>query len=128
MNILVAGAISSVVPIVTIFYFALYWECNVSVNAAYLLLLSIYVTKIQMASFPFVCSLLSKLTPVENATFYQSCSFALGHFTVILSRVIAGATFERMPMMYICLYLTVNWLIEVIWFAIEYKKIKWSLK
>ena len=124
MNILVVGAISSVVPIVTIFYFALNWNNEMSVNAAYLLLLSIFITKIQMANFPLICSLLSKLTPVESATFYQSLSFVLGHLTVVLSRVIAGATFEKMPMMYICLYLTINWFIEVIWFAIEYKKIK----
>ena len=124
LNILLVDAILSVLPIITIFYFALNWDNNISVNAAYLLLLAMFVTKIQAVGFPLTCSLLSQLTPVENATFYQSLSFAISHLTTIVSRVIGGLTFDRTPMMCICLFLAVNWIIEVSWLFFEYKKIK----
>ena len=126
-NILVLSAISSLVPIVTIFYFALNWDNNTSVNAAYLLLLSLFVGGIGSVCFPVICSLISKKTPAEGASFYQSLSFAVAHLTIVLSRVTAGATFDRIPMMYVCLGLTINWLFQVVWFAIEYRKIKWNL-
>ena len=124
LNFILVDAILSVLPIFTIFYFALNWDNNMSVNAAYPLLLAMFVTKIQAVCFPLVCSLLSQLTPVENATFYQSLSFAMAHLTTILGRVIGGVTFDRTPMMCICLFLAVNWIIEVSWLTFEYKKIK----
>ena len=124
INFILVDAILSVLPILTIFYFALNWNNNISVNAAYPLLLAMFVTKIQAVCFPLACSLLSQLTPVENATFYQSLSFAMMHLTIILGRVIGGVTFDRTPMMCICLFLTVNWIIEVSWLSFEYKKIK----
>ena len=125
-NILVLNAISSVVPIVTIFYFALNWDNVMSVNTGYILLLSMLVTKFQIVSFPIVCSVISKLTPVKSASFYQSLSFAIVHLTIMLARVTAGATFDKMPMTYVGFGLTVNWLFQVIWFTIEYNKIRWS--
>ena len=123
-NILLLIALSSVFPIVTIFYFALNWDNNMSVNAAYLLLLSMFVARMHSVGFPVISSVISKLTPVEGASFYQSLSFAVVHLSVILARVTAGATFDRMPLIWVCLGLTVNWLLQIIWFAIEYQKIK----
>ena len=126
LNILLVDAILSVLPIITILYFALNWDNNLSVNAAYLLLLAMFVTQIQTVCFPLTCSLLSQLTPVENATFYQSLSFAISHLTTIVSRVIGGVTFGKIPMMCVCLLLAVNWIVEVSWFSFEYKKIQES--
>ena len=122
-NILVFNALSSVVPICTIFYFALKWDSNMSVNAAYIWFLSMMITKMQVLNFSVISSVISKLTPAEGASFYQSLSFIVLSLTIILARVTAGATFDKIPMMCVCLGLTVNWLFQVIWFVIEFKKI-----
>ena len=124
LNFILVVAALMVVPIITIFYFALNWDNNISVNSAYLLLLAMFVTKIRALSFPLACSLLSQLTPVENATFYQSLSFAIWHLTAVFGRVIGGVTFGKIPMMCIGLLLSVNWIIEIIWFSFEYKRMK----
>ena len=71
-NILLLIALSSVFPIVTILYFALNWDNNMSVNAAYLLLLSMFVARMQSVGFPVICSVISKLTPVERGNFIKA--------------------------------------------------------
>lgn len=86
------------------------------------------VTKTQLVSFPAICLVIKKLTAIESASFYQCLAFATVHLTILLARVTAGATFDRIPMMYMCLALTINWLFQAIWFAIEYKKMKAKLE
>jgi predicted MFS family arabinose efflux permease len=123
-NCIVFGAVSSIVPILTIFYFALFWENDMPVNAAYMLLVSLLFIGAQFVNFPLISSLLSKLTPAEGASFYQSLTFTVVHATIMLSRILAGATFHRMPMMYTCFFLTICWLFGLIWLTIEYKNME----
>ncbi len=94
-----------------------------SVNAVYILLVSMVILSFGFVMFPLTCSLLSRLTQVEDASFYQSLSFTTIHTGIMLSRLIAGATFDRMPMMYNCICITISWLFGIIWFGIEYKSL-----
>jgi hypothetical protein len=123
-NCIVFGVVSSIVPILTIFYFALFWDNDMPVNAAYLLLVSLLFIGAQFVNFALISSLLSKLTPAEGASFYQSLTFTVAHTSIMLSRILAGATFHRMPMMYTCLCLTICWLFGLIWLGIEYKNLE----
>ena len=66
-------------------------------------------------------ALLTKLTPLNHVSFYQSLTFATLHIAEIISRVTAGATFSKTTMMYTCLGSTIAWLIAIIWFSIEHK-------
>ena len=124
-NFIVFGVVSLIFEILPIFYFALFWDNDMlSVNAAYLLLVSMLFMGAQFVNFALVCSLLSKLTPAEDASFYQSLAYIILHASIILSRILAGATFYRMPMMYTCLCITICWLFGLIWLSIEYKNLE----
>ncbi len=122
-NFVVVASVSVIFPILAIFYFAVSWERSMSVNTVYILLVSMVILSVGFVTFPLICSLLSKLTPVEDASFYQSLSFTIGHLAFILGRLIAGATFDRMPMMYTCICLTICWLFGLMWLGIEYKSL-----
>ena len=122
-NFLLIGAVSWIVPILAISYFAVFWETSMSVNAVYILLVSMVIVECAFVMFALSSTLVSKLTPVEDASFYQSLSFTIAHLAIIFSRLIAGATFERMPMMYTCICLAMTWLFGIIWFGIEYKSL-----
>jgi predicted MFS family arabinose efflux permease len=123
-NFIVFGALSSILQILPIFYFALFWDNDMSVNAAYLLLVSLLFIGAQFVNFALISSLLSKLTPAEGASCYQSLTFTVAHTSIMLGRILAGATFHRMPMMYTCLCLTICWLFGLIWLGIEYKNLE----
>lgn len=123
-KVIAIGAVLSLVPISVTFYFALFWDNNFSVNTGYLLLLAVLVSEGQIVNFSLFCSLLSKLTPVENSSFYQSLSITIVHLSFIFSRLIGGATFDKMPLTYISVFLIVNWLCGIIWLSIEYKNLQ----
>ena len=123
-NFIVFGAVSSILQILPIFYFALFWDNDMSVNAAYLLLVSLLFIGAQFVNFALISSLLSKLTPAEGASCYQSLAFTVAHASIMLGRILAGASFHRIPMMYTCLCLTICWLFGLIWLGIEYKNLK----
>jgi predicted MFS family arabinose efflux permease len=72
-------------------------------------------------NFTLACSLLSKITPTKSAAFYQSLGFATINLAIIIARPLAGATFDKIPMMYNCLGLAIAWAFGVIWIAVEYK-------
>ena len=122
-NFVIVTYISFIVPILAIFYFAVSWETSMSVNTVYILVISMLILSIAFVNFSLICSLLSKLTPVEDASFYQSLSFIMAHIGIILSRLIGGATFDRIPMMYTGICLTISWLFGIVWFGIEYKSL-----
>jgi hypothetical protein len=94
------------------------------VNAAYMLLVSLLFIGAQFVYFPLLGSSISKLTPAEGAAFYQCLTFTVCHTTIMFSRILAGATFHRMPMMYTCFFLTICWLFGLIWLGIEYKNLE----
>ena len=85
-NILGFGIVSLVVPLTTFFYFALNWNKNIPVHAAYLLLVSLAVSTGNAVNFSLIGSLITKLTPVNSASFYQNM-FTVLHVAMILSRV-----------------------------------------
>ena len=122
-NILGFGIVSLVVPLTTLFYFALNWNKNIPVHAAYLLLVSLAVSTGNAVNFSLIGSLITKLTPVNSASFYQSIMFTLLHVAMILSRVTAGVTFSKTLLLYNGCGLTIAWLIAVVWFCIEYKSL-----
>ena len=113
--------VSAIVPISITFYFALMWNEAITINAAYLLLISMVIASAEIVSFSLACSMLSKITPANSAAFYQSLGFASLNLGVIVGRALAGATFSKMPMMYNCLSLAMAWASGVIWLAAEYK-------
>ena len=91
------------------------------VNVAYLLLVSMAIVNINSVNFSLIGLLITKLTTVNGASFYQSIAFAILHINMILTRVTASGTFSKTLMLYICFGLIIAWLIGVIWFCIEYK-------
>ena len=102
-KLIVVGAVLSIVPISVTFYFALFWDTNLSVNTGYLLLIAVLVSKGQIVSFSLFCSLLSKLTPLENSSFYQSLAITTVHLSFIFSRLIAsGVASLKIKSRYIC--------------------------
>lgn len=119
-NFLGCGIISLGVPISIIFLFAHLWN-KMSVNFSYLLLFTMLIVNANAVNLSLIGSLLSKLTPLDHVSFYQSLTFTILHIAEIISRVAAGATFSKTTMMYTCLGITIGWLIAIIWFGIEYK-------
>ena len=122
-NILGFGIVSLVVPLTTLFYFALNWNKSIPVHAAYLLLVSLAVSTGNAVNFSLIGSLITMLTPVNSASFYQSIMFTVLHVAMIHSRVTAGVTFSKTLLPYNCCGLTIAWLIAVVWFCIEYKSL-----
>ena len=118
---LLVSVSTAIIPISNIFYFTLMWNNSMTVNAAYLLVVSMMILGAQFMNFALASSLLSKITPTKRATLYQSIIFAIDSVGVITARLMSGATFDQMPMMYTCLALAIAWAIEVIWLGIEYK-------
>lgn len=109
------------VPISITFYFGLFWNSTMgNVNESYLLACSILLSSAQFLNIPVAASLLSKITPVVDAAFYQSFLYTAIHLGICLSRVVAGATFGKIPIMYSCAVLTVSWLTGMIWLGYEY--------
>jgi hypothetical protein len=45
------------------------------------------------------------------------------NISIIVARAIAGATFDKTPMMYSCLGMVIAWAFGVIWMAFEYKNL-----
>ena len=120
-NLLGFGIFSHVIPLTILFYFALFWNRNMPVNAAYLLLVSFVIISVNSINLSFIGSLITKSTPVNSASFYQSITFTILHVGLILGRVTAGVTFSKTLMLYNCFGLTLVWLIGIIWFCIEYR-------
>jgi hypothetical protein len=83
--------VSAIVPISITFYFALMWNEAITINAAYLLLISMVIANAESVSFSLACSMLSKITPANSAAFFQSLGFASLNLGVIVGRVLAGA-------------------------------------
>ncbi|CAB3987238.1 MFS transporter ceroid lipofuscinosis neuronal [Paramuricea clavata] len=115
--------VSAIVPISITFYFALMWNNAITANAAYLLLISMIIMSVKFMNFALACSLLSKITPSNRAAFYQSLIFTSNNIGMIVARVIAGATFDKIPMICSCLGLVTVWVFGVIWMAFEYKNL-----
>ena len=120
-NLLFFGMISLMVTTFILLYFAVFWNTTLSVNAAYLLLLAMFILEGNAVNFTLIGSLLTKLTPVSSASFYQGINYTVLHSSFLVGRVIGGATFAKLPMMYTCLGLTICWLIAIIWFRFENK-------
>ena len=108
-------------PILVLLYFDVLWNINLSMNAAFLLLLAMFILEGSLVNFTLMGSLLTKLTPVGSASFYQGINFTVLHFGVLVGRLIAGATFAKLPMMYTCFGLTICWLFSMLWLSIECK-------
>ena len=120
-NLLFFGMVSLMVTTLVLLYFAVFWNTTLSVNTAYLLLLAMFILQGNAVNFTLMGSLLTKLTPVSSASFYQGINYTVLHFGLLAGRLIAGATFAKFPMMYTCLGLTICWLISIVWFSIENK-------
>ncbi|XP_028406478.1 uncharacterized protein LOC114528965 [Dendronephthya gigantea] len=120
-NLLILGKVFLMFPIFVLLYFSVSWNTTLSVNAAYLLLLTMFILEANAVNFSLICSILTKLTPVSSASFYQGINFAVLHFGILVGRLIAGATFAKLPMMYTGFGLTVCWLFSMLWLSIEYK-------
>jgi hypothetical protein len=97
------------------------WNNAITVNAGYLLLISMIIATAQLVTFALTCSFLSKITPTNRAAFYQSLAFAALNLSVVTARLTSGSTFDKVPMMHSCLCLLIAWSIGMIWLAYEYK-------
>ena len=118
---LLVSVSTAIVPILSVFYFALMWNNRMSVTAVYLLLISMMIVSSHSVNFALASSLLSKITPTKRAALYQSMVFSIDNVGVIAARLMSGATFDQIPMMYTCFGLAIAWGVAVIWLGIEYK-------
>ena len=100
-------------------YFAFYWE-DLSGNETYILIVYVCLGT-PYFSYSLGCSLLSKITDPNDAAFYQGSSFAIVHLGYIASRVISGFIFTQMYLLLFCLGLTLAWVVEALWFCLEYQ-------
>ena len=120
IKLIAIGVLSHIVPLSTLFYFAFSWGNFHSVNNAYFLLLLNISLGVSFVIFPLASSLLSKETPVRTASFYQGLAFMALHIADIGGRAMGGATFHKTTLTWVCIGLTIGWLIELVWFLIEY--------
>ncbi len=115
------GIVSHVVPLSILFYFAFSFNDSHPFNVAYILLILMLLISVSFVIFPLASSLLSKETPAHKASFYQSLAFTVLHTPNVISRIIGAATFNQSGMICVCVILTTGWLLELIWFLIEYR-------
>jgi hypothetical protein len=66
------------------------WNEAITINATYLLLFSVVIANAESVSFSLACSMLSKITQTNGATFYQSLGFASLNLGVMVGRVLPG--------------------------------------
>ena len=112
---------AQVIPISITFYFGLSWNNTMSVNESYLLVCSMLFLSAQFLNTPIASSVLSKITPVKSASFYQSLTYTAVHLGMCLSRLAAGATFGKMAMIYTSAVLAFFWLFGMLWLGYEYR-------
>ena len=127
-SFLAIGIASHIIPLLILFYFSLSFNDSLSVNSAYFLLILTILLSVSFVMFPLASSLLSKETPVDKASLYQSIGFTVLHAPNSMSRIIGGATFTQTGMIYVCLGLSAGWFLELIWFLIEYRTLYPSSK
>jgi hypothetical protein len=114
---------SEIIPLLITLYFGVFWSDVMPVNEGYLLLLSMLFLSAQYLNTPLAASLLAKITPKRDASFYQSLAFAAMHLGFCVSRLVAGATFAKVPMIYTCVILILCWLFGLIWLVSEHRKL-----
>ncbi len=120
-SFLAIGIASHIIPLLILFYFSFSFNDSLSVNSAYFLLILTILLSVTFVMFPLSCSLISKETPADKASLYQSIGFTVLHAQNVISRILAGATFTQTGMIYVCLGLSTGWFLELIWFLIEYR-------
>jgi MFS family permease len=120
-SFLAFGIASHIVPLSILFYFAFSFNDGLTANNGYFLLILMVLLSVSFLIFPLSCSLLSKETPTDQASFYQSICFVALHLSNGSSRFVSGATFTPSGMMYVCIGLSVGWIIQMFWFFIEYR-------
>jgi predicted MFS family arabinose efflux permease len=120
-SLLILSVFTQFVPILIMFYFALFWDTATAVDESYLLLCSMLILSAIFINTPLVSSLLSKITPANKASLYQSLTYTAMHLGFCLSRLVAGATFAKMPMMYTSAALAFCWLLGLAWMLYEYR-------
>lgn len=120
-NFLIITTFSLAIPIFITLYFGLFWNGTMAyVNGSYLLLFSMLVSNAQFLNIPVTSSLLSKITPVENAAFFQSLLYTTLHLGMCVGRLVAGATFGKTSIICASAGLAFSWLIGLIWLGYEY--------
>ena len=115
------GIASHIVPLFIFSYFAVSFNDTLTFNNAYFLLILMILLSVSFVIFPLASSLLSKETPQDQASFYQSIGFTVLHLPNVIGRIISGATFTHTGMIYVCLGLCGGWLLQAFWFFIEYR-------
>lgn len=111
-----------IIPIVVLAIFALFWN-DPPANLSYLLI--IYIDfGLPYSSFTLACSLLSKITSPERASFYQGLSLAVLHGAVIPGRVIPSFIFTMSSVAFFSLGLGFLWALGLIWFCSVYQKLE----
>ena len=119
--LLFLSVFSQLMPLLITFYFGLFWNNATSVNESYLLLCSMLILGSIFINTPLVSSLLSRITPAKKASFYQSLTYTAMHLGFCSSRLVAGATFAKMPMTFASAAMAFCWLFGLTWLGYEYR-------
>ena len=118
---LVVAALSMQIPAITfLVYLAFSWD-QVTAIQWYILLLYICFGMPYFA-FPLANSMLSKMTPPQNATFVQGLSFGTLHGAIVISRVVVSFVFTKTSLLWYSFAMVMLWLVGMIWYAKHYKR------
>ena len=120
-SLIAIGIASHIVPLFILFYFAFSFNDSFAVDNGYFLLILMILLSVSFVIFPLSSSLLSKETPLHKASFYQSVGFTVLHLPNVIGRIVGGFTFNETGMTYVCIGLSIGWLVQLLWFLIEYR-------
>jgi hypothetical protein len=117
----VVAALSMQITAITfLVYFAFSWD-QVTAIQWYILLLYICFGMPYFA-FPLANSMLSKMTPPQNATFVQGLSYGCLHVAIVISRVVVSFVFTKTSLLWYSFAMVMLWLAGMIWYGKHYKR------
>ncbi|XP_028418742.1 uncharacterized protein LOC114544261 [Dendronephthya gigantea] len=115
-----AALMMEIIAIAFLMSLALTWDHVTSVQ--YYILLTYICFGMPYFANPLGNSILSKITPPEKATFIQGVSLASVHSAIALSRVLSSFALSKMSLIGYCLFMASNWLIGIIWYSAQYRR------
>ena len=109
-----------IVPIFLLFIFGLSWRSAMAKELSYLLIIYICLG-ISYVGYPLACSLLSKATPQDQASFYQGLCVTFLNIGVIGGRLIPSFTFTKISIEVFSIGLGFLWTLGLVWYCFVYQ-------
>ena len=111
-----------IVPIFLLFIFGLLWSSAMAKELSYLLIIYICLG-ISYVGYPLACSLLSKATPQDQASFYQGLCVTTLNIGIIGGRLIPSFTFTKISTVVFSIVLGFLWTLGLVWYCFVYQRL-----